>query len=1054
MDVKSGKKPFDQQEIAKNPLSLFSFGNFEVRLGESPITDQFRTDKERGLLTFLLCEAHRPHRREILGELLWPEREEGVARTNLRQAIFGLRRALGDTLNAETFLHITNEFIQLHPTGPVWLDADVFAEHIKFAQSHPHRNLETCAVCVQRLAEAVQLYRGDFLETVFVESQPFQEWMVFKREIFFRDLLSALQTLTSFYEKQADYETARTYALKHVSLYPLEERAHRQLMRLFALSGQRAAALEQYQTCNKLLSEELGVEPGPQTQMLYEQIRQGLPLTVATPSSALSTSPQETPERLTRNNLPSPLTSFIGREEEIGQLTRCLRSPVCRLTTLIGPPGVGKTRLAVQVAKENLTIFPDGVWFVPLETIQSENELVPALAKAIGFVSERQFLHDALLHHLHNQKALIILDSFERFSREGGLLLELLGNAPTLKIMLTSRERLNYQVACIFEINGLPYPTSLHAEQAENFPAVHLFLNRALHRQILGPISPHDLKDVIEICQLLEGLPLALELAAASVHQFTYAEIIAQIQKKLDVLKTSMPDVPKRHQSMYVAIHQSWALLSQHEQAIFARLGIFQGSFSQEAAAQIAASPISTLANLTDKSLIMMDDRRRYKLPLILRNFAIEKLHVDLSEAARVEKSFAHYYMSFLEQLDLARYPHVPRQLLREIDKEIENIREAWLWMTKNQDFEGISQGLDSLWGFYNACDHLKDGENAFRSGVEALRATPSAPDSTCLLSKALAGLAWFFSRQGDYEAAKHHYAESIACFNSQGYEEMLVFPYFGLGYVAYQLGEYLTAETNFQTAFQAGEKSGEQKWILMAKLYQTLAQFSLGKNSNPEKDLQDILVRFEKTGNLQGRLRTLKQLGDVAHIRGDLTLAQNLYNRTAQLAQELEQTGMEGVLFLKMGIIASEEGNYPRAHEFLQKAWQIFEPMGNHQYLVFTLRELGSVAALENEFHMANQHFRQALRMALSTSQPPLMLEVLSGIAGMLAKTQRQETAWELIGLIQSHSATHPLTSRRVKSLLTSCNQSGEVQTREASLIKGRTLDLLRVMAELQISL
>ncbi|NUM46555.1 MAG: hypothetical protein HUU38_17765 [Anaerolineales bacterium] len=1045
------EKRFEQQEIAKHQLSLFSFGNFEVRLGEFPLTGQFRTDKERGLLTFLICEAHRPHRREILGELFWPEREEGVARTNLRQAILGLRRAIGNSSYPENIFHITNEFIQLNPGGPVWLDADAFSAHLKFAQSHPHRELEACSLCIQHLEEAVRLYRGSFLETVFVESQPFQEWMVFKREAFFRDLMSALQTLTSAYEKQADYETARTYALKHVSLYPLEERAHQQLMRLFALSDQRTAALEQYQTCKKLLFEELGVEPGAQTQLLYEQIRQGIPLAFATASSPPFSPPREKREPFTRNNLPGPLTSFIGREEEMGQLTRCLRSPVCRLTTLIGPPGVGKTRLAIQVGKENLGVFPEGVWFVPLETIQTEHELLSAIAKAIGFVSEGQFLHDALIHHLQNQKALIILDGYEHFSQKGGVLLELLGNAPALKIMVTSRERLNYQVACIFEISGLPYPTSFHADQAKNSPAVQLFLNRALHRQILGPNSPHDLKDVIEICQLLEGLPLALELAAASVHQFTCPHIIAQIQKNLDVLKTSMPDVPKRHQSMYVAIQQSWALLSEEEQTTFARLGVFQGSFSQEAAKQIAEASVSALASLTDKSLIGMDDLRRYKLPLILRNFALEKLHTNQTEATNVEKRFAHYYVSFLEQLDLAHCPYAPHQLLRELEKEIENIRAAWLWITKNQVIEGISKGIDSLWLFFNARDQLKDGENAFRLGVEALRTVSSRPDVDCLLSKALAGLGWFLSRQGEYDDAKNYYSESIACVDPNLHEDVLVFPYFGLGYVAYQFGEYQLAETNFLAAFQAGEKFGEQKWTLMAKLYLILLQFMLGKNNTPENDLSDILFRFEKTGNLQGCLRTLKQLGDVAHIRGDLSQAKYYYHRTAQLAKELEQTGTEGIISLKMGIIASEEGNYQKANELLQKAWQFFEHTGNREYLVLTLRELGGVASLENEFQMATQHFRQALSMALSTIQPPLMLEVLSGIACMLAKTQRQETAWELIGLIQSHSATHPLTCRRVKSLLSTCNQA---QMSEEASIKGHSLDLLRVMAEFQISL
>ncbi len=1054
MDVKFDKSSSENRETNKPQLSLFSFGNFEVKLNERQITTQFRTDKERGLLAYLIAESHRPHRREILGELLWPEREEGIARTNLRQAILGLRRAVGDTNSPANFMHVTNEFIQLNPAGQVWFDAGIFAGHIKFAQSHAHPMVDECPVCIQHLEEAVTLYRGEFLETVFVDSQPFQEWMVFKRETLFRDLLSALQSLASFYEKQTDYETARKFALKHVSLYPLEERAHRQLMRLLVLNGQRTTALEQYQICKKLLLEELGVEPGPQTQALYEQIRQGVSLVDLHTTPTNSPPSQEHWETYFPNNLPTPLTAMIGREEEIEQLTRCLASPVCRLTTLIGSPGVGKTRLAIHVAEKNRDKFPDGIWFVPLETIKLEEELLPAIAKAIGFVNEGQSLRDALMHHLQTQKALIILDNFEYLRPEGGVLLELLEKASTIKIMVTSRERINYQVACIFEIKGLPYPENPHADHAMNFPAVRLFLTRALHRQIQVSIPANELSHVVKICQLLEGLPLALELAAASVHQFSYTQIIDGIQNNLDMLKTSMPDVRKRHQSMYVAIHQSWTLLSADEQNVFARLGVFQGSFSLDAAIYIAGGAVSTLASLIDKSLVEMNVSRHYKLQLILRNFAIGKLNTNPTEASKIEERFARFYMDFLQQFDLTQISHLHHPVISEIEQEIDNIRSAWLWTAQHQACDGISQSMDVLWTYFNLRDQLKDGENFFQIGTKALKACLHLSDSGWLLSKALASLGWFLSRQGEYDTANKYYSESIACFENHHQEEALVFPYFGIGYVAYQLGDYLSAETSFYDAVQAGEKSAEQKWTLMAKLYLALVQFALGKNPNPEKNLVDILISFEKKANVQGQLRTLKQLGDIAHMQGDLGRAKNYYMRTAQLAKQLEQTGMEALLSLKLGTIACEEGTFPIANDYLQKALRIFQHNGNRQYLVLTLRELGSAAVLENQFQEAIKYFRQALNLALASRQVPLLLEVLSGIACMLANTQRQETAWELISLIQSHPATHPLTHRRVKALLTTCTQTLDEQKRVCAFKRGRSLDLMRVVAEFQVSL
>ena len=1052
MDVIIGDEAFIKVKQLDKQLSLFSLGNFEVKVNDRVVTDQFRTDKERGLLTYLVWESHRPHRREVLGELLWPEREEGIARTNLRQALLGVRRAVGDSTTPESFFNITNEFIQFNPSKQVWLDAAIFASHIKFAHSHAHRTLDDCPVCVQHLEDAVTIYQGDFLDTVFIDSQPFQEWVVFKRETLFRDLLSALQTLTSYYDRLADYETARKFAVKQVSLYPLEERAHRQLMRLLVLSGQRAAALEQYQICRKLLMEELEVEPGPQTQALYEQIRRGI--LVADQPIATSVADLEKRGDFSPHNLPTPLTSFVGREEELGQLALCLNNPVCRLITLIGPPGVGKTRLAVQAARANLDIFPDGVWFIPIDTLQPAEALFPAIANVIGFASDGQPIQQALFHYLETKKALIMIDSFEHLTTASNTLLEILGHAPAIKILVTSRERLNYQVACIFEIGGLSYPMYAETERAADFPAVRLFLNRALHRPGQINLPTKDLKEVIRICQLLKGLPLAVELAAASAHKFSYAQIAEAIQSSLDLLKTSMLDVQERHQSMYVAIQQSWKLLSDEEQMVFARLGIFQGSFTLEAAVKITGTTVLTLASLMDKSLMEMDESRRYKLQIILRNFAVEKLRANPGEIREIEERFSRYYMAFLHQKNPDLDSKSRSQNLCEIEQEMENIRSAWAWITKNQDFEGISQGLASLWSYFNFRDHLKDGEDVFQAGVFSLKSLSQLPDSGRLLSRALAGLAWFFSRQGEYDAANKFYLESIACFDMHHHSEELVFPYFGNGFIAYQLGDYSNAAANFGKCILAGEQSGEQNWTLMAKIYRAMIQFTSGENVHPEKELLDILLAFEKAGNTQGRLRTLKQLGDIAHIRGDLPQAKHFYDRTSNLAKEMEHNGIEGLLSLKMGNVASEEGEFLAAKLYLQDALGIFEHTGDQKNIVLTLRELGSIAAMENQFQDASRYFRQALDMAVRTSQQPIILDVLSGIACMFAKTQRQETAWELLGLIQTHAATHPLTRRRVKTLLTTCNQPVDEQKWESAFIRGRSLDLMHVVAEFRVSL
>lgn len=1053
MHVKLGNNQENNENISKtgNSLALFVLGTFEAQVNETRITDQFRTDKERALLTYLIWEAQRPHRRETLGELLWPEREEGVARTNLRQAILGMRRAVGDGSGSASFFNITNEFVQLAPQSTPWLDAALFTNHLKFTYSHPHPSVEECPTCVQQLETAVALYRGDFLDTVFVESPAFQEWVVVRRETLFRELLTALQTLTEYYQRHNEYDTARKFALKHVALYPLEERAHRQLMRLYVLGGQRSAALEQYQMCRVRLLDELGVEPGAQTQALYEQIRQGTPL--IPPAAVTINTDTDHVQAPPPHNLPEPLTSFIGREEEIGQLTRCLKNPICRLITLIGPPGVGKTRLAVHAAKAGLERFTDGIWFIPTETVHPAGGLMPAIAKTIGFVGDGQSVQVALLQYLQTKKMLLVLDGFEHLKQSSDPLLEILGCAPQVKIMVTSRERLNYQVACIFEIGGLTYPNASDEFHAEEYPAVRLFLNRALHRPGQTTVHTKDLQEVVKICKLLEGLPLAVELAAASVHKYGYSQIATEIQNNLALLKTSMLDVPERHRSMHAAINQSWHLLTEEEKIFFARLSIFQDTFSFEAAARITGIDASTLASLIDKSLVEMDETRRYKLQLILRNFAAEKLQDLPDEAYELYTRFSQYFMAFLYERKAEPDKQLPLYAFQEMVPEVANIRVAWGWVTSQQDFEKIAQGLETLWDFFNLHDALKEGEEAFRTCVTALRAS-MLPDAGMWLSKALAGLAWFLARQGEYEAASRYYLQSIACFEThQSYAE-LVFPHFGNGFVAYQLGEYAKAKDSFEASACAGEKAGETNWSAMARVYLALLRNMTGESPDPEKDLRDILMSFERTGNLHGRLRTLKHLGDVAHTRGHLTQASAYYTRALELAKQIGQKGMVAPLQLKLGTIASEQGDYPRAKEILENCLQVFQYVADQKDEALTYRELGSIAALQDHFQEAHQHFRKALELAVATGQRPLMLEVLSGIACMFAKTQRLETAWELLGLIRVHPATHPLTLRRISELLQTCLDSPNRERQETAQQRGSTLMLENVVEEFRLLL
>ena len=345
------------------PLMLHVFGAFQVTLADGS-TARFESDKTCALLVYLAVEADRPHRRDALVGLLWPDEPEQTARHNLRQALFSLRQTIGDPAAQPPYLLITRDEIQFNTASDFALDVATFSAHLAACASHPHSRLDACAVCAPRLQQAVDLYRGKFLQEFFLaDSAEFEEWAVARREALHQRALDALTDLANYTSNTAIWPRRGRCALRQLELDPWREQAHRQLMRVLALEGQRGAAIAQYETCRRVLAEELGVEPSSETRELYERItgrRLELEVEWRAPPQNFNLQPQPP-------ILPISLTPFIGRERELADLGRLIADPACRCITLVGPGGIGKTRLALQTASQmHRNDFAHGVAFVPL----------------------------------------------------------------------------------------------------------------------------------------------------------------------------------------------------------------------------------------------------------------------------------------------------------------------------------------------------------------------------------------------------------------------------------------------------------------------------------------------------------------------------------------------------------------------------------------------------------------------------------------------------------------------------------------------------------------
>ena len=446
-------------------LTLIVLGEFQV-LNDDSLVSAFESDKVRALLAYLAVEASRSHRRETLIGLLWPDCPEATARHNLSQALFNLRLALGDHTAKPPYLLISRDAIQINWESDYSLDLDRFkacysAWEKGQADVDPSNRFS-------QLEEMVRLYRGEFLQQFFLgDSAEFEVWILVQREALHQRVMGVLTTLANGYEQQGDWGTARRYAMRQLELDPWREEAHCQVMRLLALGGQRSAAIAQYESCRKVLAEELGVDPSSQTRELYEQIRSG-EFKPKAEQPALISSPLI-------HNLPMSLTPLIGREQELADLARMIADPECRCITLVGPGGIGKTRLAVRVAEQHYHEFAHGTAFIPLVSVVSVDAVIQAISSGIGFA----FYGPAdpkiqLLNYLREKQMLLVVDSVEHLLVAGPqqetiteLLIEILQQAAQVKLLVTSREALNLQGESIFEVQGLAFPDQEQREELE-----------------------------------------------------------------------------------------------------------------------------------------------------------------------------------------------------------------------------------------------------------------------------------------------------------------------------------------------------------------------------------------------------------------------------------------------------------------------------------------------------------------------------------------------------------------------------------------------------------
>lgn len=942
-------------------ITLQTLGELNIRRDGQPLPP-FKSRKVAALLIYLALNPG-PQTRSRLAGLFWSDLPEEKALSNLRFALWNIHEVLGvQVLDAD---RVSVEWRQ---NPEVQLDVEEFLRALWQARS---RGAET-PEAVRALEKALELYRGDLLAGFDLPGDVlFNEWLQQQRAYLQRLAVEAFYRLASCYLEHQQLSAAIAVARRLLELEPWHEETHRLLMLALARSGQRSAALAQYAICQRALRDELGVAPSAQTVQLYERIR------------AAGAGP--------RHNLPLALTPFVGRREELEELLRLLDDPNCRLLTLVGPGGAGKTRLAQQAAAARADHFLNGVVWIGFEAVDSPARLLPTIAEQLGVEWRQDKLTEQLGRFLREKEMLLVLDNLEQLRAGAGGLAELLRAAPDVKIMATSRERLNLQCEWVFPVSGLDFPRGEETDIAA-FDAVRLFLQTARRADPRAILTPSHTPPIRRICQLVQGMPLALELAAALVSEMSPDEVARAVEESLRVLVTAAPDVPVRHRSLYAVFASAWDVLSGAEQSALCRLAVFRGGFLPKAAQQVADVAPFRLTALADKSWLHLTVSGRYEMLETVRQFLLEEGRADPDDLAWVRRAHARYFADFLAGRQAALRLSRP-EALAEVGAEIENIRAAWRWAVQNRAVDLLARAADGLGAFLEMRSGSQEGADAFALAHD-LAVQAGGADGARLL-------AWegmFVFRLADYPRAQTLLETGLSMLQGKHAPDVEAFVLNHLGLVADRLGQRERARALTEASIGRALAAGDD-WA-RARAMNNLGYFRYldGDYGQARTLLEQALAIRRSLDDRFGIAKTLINLAQVWQASGESERVEAAYRESLTIFRELGNRLGMAVCLNNLGFHAFQQQRYAEARQLYEEALGIRREIGDPWGIALGLDNLGAVACELGDYAAAWSYYTGALTLARSIGATRRILEVLAGLARLTAREGNPAFAVELL--------------------------------------------------------
>ncbi|MEM7113722.1 MAG: BTAD domain-containing putative transcriptional regulator [Chloroflexota bacterium] len=916
------------------PLHIRTLGALQLQIeGEPPL--HFAAQRAAVLVVYLAVTG-RTVSREWLATFLWDGRSQKQSLANLRSLLAQMPIAV------KRYLTITRQTIAINQ-ALVRLDLATLTEQ-------EDEQVETVGSQTAVIEQTLTHYQGTFLEGVYLnDSIGLESWQRTVQKEIEGTLIHLHSRLIRHYQQQRRFATAIPFAERLLDLDPLHEQTNQLLLTLYSRTGRREAALRHYRHYARLLNDELQLTPSPKTEALHQRVRR---------------------QTAVLHRVPQPTTPYLPRPQLADSVRHHFTVGSTRLVTLFGFGGSGKTSLAINVANSYRTLFWDGVVFIELAGLRlsatnATDELATYLATAVQLkLSGDTPPMQQLITHLQQREMLLVLDNLEHLLPQASQLIQqILHQAPDIFLLATSRQRLNLQAELVIAVNGLPIaPATTQTPSA----AVQLFIQRAtrfhpeLQERLAETAVPDDptQQKISQLCQQLQGNPLAIELAAASLATQSLNSVQQAVAQTYDNLQSQAADLPQRQQSLRAVFQHSWKLLRPTLQTIMAKLTVFKSGFYHAAAAAVANATPQDLKALADASLLIVRQRTldkppRYELHELVRQYAAEKLVA----AQEPRDNFRLYYATYLQQLTTAVQQGEYRQELTLADDELDNFRDMWQQALETRSIPILGTAVHGFALYYGHRGLFLEASQAFTAGIEVVSAESSDNEIGRLLTLTLLHLAHcaMCGNLGQHQMARR----SIEAALKLAQETPLPFV---MGFCWQHLAGLEVADGSMDQAlvyYKKARASGQDPLRIRQMIAATHAH--LGDYQKAKRLMEALLQEPQITAVPTLHVAAANGLGDVLERLGDFAGLKQLAQDNLRRLQPLNDLTHQAYCLALLGIAACGQGDYSLANEHLQTSLQLAQEMGQPNYIARAYYRLGDVALAQNQLEQAADYYTKA---------------------------------------------------------------------------------------------